>query len=128
LRDELLLYRVIGMTRSRRPSAQTLAVLWALAEEPDRWRYGYDLCAQLGIPAGSMYPILIRLADRRLLETGWETERVAGRPPRHLYRITGTGLAVATDNPAPAAKLERAAKPTDGRAAAKPGRSQLAGA
>src|SRR5579864_7950249 len=83
------------MTRTRRPSAQTLAVLTALADEPGRWRYGYDLCTQLGLQAGSMYPILMRLADRGLLETSWETERVPGRPARHLYRLTSTGLAYA---------------------------------
>lgn len=84
------------MTRTRRPSAQTVAVLQALAERPDDWHYGYDLCARLGMPAGSMYPILIRLADRRLLETRWERESVSGRPPRHLYRLTATGRAYAT--------------------------------
>jgi len=42
-----------------------------------------------------MYPILIRLADRELLDTAWETETAAGRPPRHLYRLTGNGLALA---------------------------------
>ena len=83
------------MTRIRRPSAQTMAVLRALAEHPNRWRYGYDLCTQLGIQAGSMYPILIRLADRGLLETSWEAERVPGRPARHLYRLTGAGRAYA---------------------------------
>jgi PadR family transcriptional regulator, regulatory protein PadR len=45
--------------------------------------------------ASSMYPILIRLADRGLLETGWETSR-PGRPARHLYRLTVTGRAYAT--------------------------------
>jgi PadR family transcriptional regulator, regulatory protein PadR len=84
------------VTRERRPSAQTVAVLQALAEEPHRWRYGYDLCTQLGVQAGSMYPILMRLADRGLLETSWETERAPGRPPRHLYRLTGAGRAYAT--------------------------------
>jgi PadR family transcriptional regulator len=83
------------MTRSRRPSPQAIATLLALAEEPTRWRYGYDLCAQLGLQAGSMYPILMRLADRGLLEADWETDRVSGRPPRHLYRLTGAGLAYA---------------------------------
>jgi DNA-binding PadR family transcriptional regulator len=68
-----------------------VAVLQALAEDPDHWRYGYDLCTQLGLPAGSMYPILMRLADRGLLETTWDTEHVPGRPPRHLYRLTGAG-------------------------------------
>lgn len=84
------------MPRTRRPSPQAVAVLHALAAEPDRWRYGYDLCAELGVQPGSMYPILIRLADRGLLETGWEAERVSGRPPRHLYRLTGAGRAYAT--------------------------------
>jgi PadR family transcriptional regulator, regulatory protein PadR len=77
------------------PSAQTAAVLRSLAARPNEWRYGYELCQQLGIKAGSMYPILIRLADRGLLDTSWETETPAGRPPRHLYRLTGTGLALA---------------------------------
>ena len=89
------------MTRTRRPSAQTLAVLQALAEHPDRWRHGYDMCTQLGIAAGSMYPILIRLSDRGLLDTSWETEHVPGRPARHLYRITRTGLAYLTSIPEP---------------------------
>jgi len=80
------------MTRSRRPSAQTIAVLLALAEQPTAWRYGYELCQQLGLKAGSMYPILMRLTDNGMLETDWEKEPPTGRPPRHLYRLTGTGL------------------------------------
>jgi hypothetical protein len=56
--------------------------------DPGRWRYGYDLCTELGIRAGSMYPILIRLADRGLLETSWEDQRAPGRPARHLYRLS----------------------------------------
>jgi PadR family transcriptional regulator PadR len=85
------------MTRRRRPSAQTTAVVLALVEEPAAWRYGYELCQQLDIKPGSLYPILMRLADRGLLETTWDTEVPAGRPPRHLYRLTGTGRAVATE-------------------------------
>lgn len=68
------------MTRSRRPSAQTTAVVLALAEKPTAWRYGYELCQQLGLKPGSMYPILMRLADRGLLETTWDTDTpAAGR-------------------------------------------------
>jgi DNA-binding PadR family transcriptional regulator len=83
------------VTRTRRPSPRTLAVLQALTDEPDRWRYGYELCAQLDMQAGSMYPILIRLADRGLLEAAWEDDPVPGRPARHLYRLTGSGRAYA---------------------------------
>jgi DNA-binding PadR family transcriptional regulator len=85
------------MARPRRPSAQTIAVVLALAETPAEWRYGYELCRMLGIQAGSMYPILIRLADRGWLETAWESDSPAGRPPRHLYRLTAPGVAVANE-------------------------------
>jgi PadR family transcriptional regulator PadR len=85
------------MARSRRPSAQTIAVLLALARHPTTWRYGYDLCQQLGLKAGSMYPILMRLTDRGLLETTWETDPPRGRPPRHLYRLTGPGADLAAE-------------------------------
>jgi PadR family transcriptional regulator PadR len=91
------------MTRTRRPSVQTTAVLFALAEQPATWRYGYELCRQLGIKPGSMYPILMRLTDRGMLETTWDTEVPAGRPPRHMYRLTGSGRALATELAAAAA-------------------------
>ena len=44
-----------------------------------------------------MYPIPMRLADRGWLETAWETEIAAGRPPRHHYRLTKSGVAVAME-------------------------------
>jgi len=44
-----------------------------------------------------MYPILIRLADRGLLETNWESDVPVGRPPRHLYRLTDSGLELASE-------------------------------
>jgi DNA-binding PadR family transcriptional regulator len=91
------------VTRSRRLSAQATAVVLALAETPTAWRYGYELCQRLGLKAGSMYPILIRLADRGLLETTWETDTPAGRPPRHLYRLTGPGRVLAAELAASAA-------------------------
>lgn len=83
------------MERNRKPSAQTVAVLVALGESPAKWRYGYDLSQETGLKAGSMYPILMRLADRGLLETSWESDPPTGRPPRHLYRLTGEGRAAA---------------------------------
>lgn len=98
------------MPGTRRPSPQAVAVLRALAAQPDRWRYGYDLCRELAVQAGSMYPILMRLADRGLLETSWETDPVPGRPPRHLYRLTGTGhsYAATLEPDATAARSKRA--------------------
>ncbi|MGO9957041.1 MAG: helix-turn-helix transcriptional regulator [Solirubrobacteraceae bacterium] len=46
-----------------------------------------------------LYPILMRLSDRGLLESGWEPDAPLGRPPRHLHRLTAAGLAAATDLP-----------------------------
>jgi PadR family transcriptional regulator, regulatory protein PadR len=78
------------MQRNRPPSVQTVNVLRALAADPARWRYGYDLGAEVNLKSGSLYPILVRLADRGLLETAWEPS-VDSRPPRHLYRLSTTG-------------------------------------
>jgi PadR family transcriptional regulator, regulatory protein PadR len=76
--------------RNRPPSAQTIRVLRALAADPAQWRYGYDLATEVHLKSGSLYPILVRLADRGLLETSWEPGP-GSRPPRHLYRLTVAG-------------------------------------
>jgi PadR family transcriptional regulator, regulatory protein PadR len=83
--------------RSRPPSPQTKALLAAFCAAPEVWRYGYELGQQVGLKAGSLYPILIRLTDRGLLEACWEAQPdgPAGRPLRHLYRLTGAGRAFA---------------------------------
>src|SRR5512142_2940971 len=78
------------MRRDRAPSAQMVSVLRALAADASRWRYGYDLGTEVHLKSGSLYPILVRLADRGLLEASWEPG-VDSRPPRHLYRLTGAG-------------------------------------
>ncbi|MGD0065023.1 MAG: PadR family transcriptional regulator [Streptosporangiaceae bacterium] len=78
------------MQRNRPPSAQAISVLRALAADPAQWRYGYDLVTEVHLKSGSLYPILVRLADRGLLETSWEPG-VGSRPARHLYRLTPAG-------------------------------------
>jgi PadR family transcriptional regulator, regulatory protein PadR len=79
------------MTRVRRPSPQTVAVLDALAARASEWSHGYDLCRSLGLKAGTVYPILSRLAERGFVETAWEQDVPQGRPPRHLYRLSAAG-------------------------------------
>jgi PadR family transcriptional regulator PadR len=77
-------------------SAQTLAVLAEFCATPSRWRHGYGIARDTGLKSGTLYPVLIRLADRGLVEACWEDEQPAGRPRRHLYRLTPEGLAAAT--------------------------------
>jgi DNA-binding PadR family transcriptional regulator len=55
-----------------------------------------------------MYPILMRLADRGLLATAWESDPPAGRPPRHLYRLTGPGVSLASELARSARRAKRA--------------------
>jgi PadR family transcriptional regulator PadR len=77
-------------------STQTLAVLAVLCAEPLAWQHGYAIARETGLKSGTLYPILVRLADRGLMEACWEEEQPAGRPRRHLYRLTPDGLAGAT--------------------------------
>jgi PadR family transcriptional regulator PadR len=85
------------MAKARRPSDQTISVLHALASAPEIWRYGYELGLEVGLKTGSLYPILMRLSDRGLLESSWESDPPPGRPPRHLYRLTGAGEQLAAE-------------------------------
>ena len=92
-----------------------MSVLGVLCAEPLMWRHGYDIARETGLKSGTLYPILIRLADRELLEACWEDEQPAGRPRRHLYRLTSEGLARASE--------ALAAAPAPARTAAKPRRT-----
>jgi PadR family transcriptional regulator len=76
-------------------SAQTLAVLADLCATPSQWRHGYGIARDTGLKSGTLYPVLVRLADRGLVEACWEDEQPAGRPRRHLYRLTPEGIATA---------------------------------
>jgi PadR family transcriptional regulator PadR len=74
-----------------RLSRPTLDLLEALLARPSQWHYGYAISRQTSIPSGTLYPILMRLDKSGWLETRWEDAPTAGRPPRHLYRLTGNG-------------------------------------
>jgi PadR family transcriptional regulator, regulatory protein PadR len=74
-----------------RLSPQTLLLLDAFLEQAEEWKYGYDLSRATGLKSGTLYPILMRLAKRELLETQWEAGE-PGKPSRHIYRFTPDGL------------------------------------
>jgi DNA-binding PadR family transcriptional regulator len=93
-------------------------VLAVLCEQPSQWWHGYELAKQTGLKSGTLYPILIRLADRGLMEAHWQDEQPVGRPRRHLYRLTPEGLATAS------AAVAFMASP-GGAAASSPARARL---
>ena len=113
------------MTSRPEFSAQTLSVLAALSDEPSQWQHGYALAKQTGLKSGTLYPILIRLADRGLVEACWQDEPTPGLPRRHLYRLTAAGLASATGALASAAEAAEQAAARAGtgkpRAGLRPG-------
>ena len=83
------------MSRSRALSVQTKNVLSALLEQGSRGAHGYEIMHRVGIKSGTLYPILIRLADQQFVEAEWQESRVPGRPPRQVYRLTASGLELA---------------------------------
>jgi len=93
-----------------RISPQTLAVLDDFLQAPDDWKYGYDISRNTGLKSGTLYPILMRLAERQLLETSWKTVE-AGKPPRHLYRLTPDGLQFAREHEVPASSKSSRGRP-----------------
>jgi PadR family transcriptional regulator, regulatory protein PadR len=85
------------MNSGRKFSEQTLALFAVLIEQPRKWRHGYDLSRDTGLKSGTLYPILMRLCDRGLLQSKWEAPSEPGRPPRHIYRLTATGAELAKE-------------------------------
>ena len=80
------------MKRNRQPSKSTCIVISHLCVQP---HHGYALMKATGLKSGTLYPILMRLTDRGLLDASWEESEVIGRPPRQLYQLTAKGRAYA---------------------------------
>lgn len=87
------------MEKFRAVSPQTGGLLRVMLARPTRWLHGYDLSEHTGLKSGSLYPILMRLSDRGLLESKWQPSPLAGRPPRRLYRLTAQGIVFARELP-----------------------------
>jgi len=90
-------------------------VLGAFLTDPAAPRYGYDLMKAAHLPSGTLYPLLARLEQQKLVVSAWETPQEEGERPRKYYRLTGEGIRIA--------RLELAqASARRQRAPARPGR------
>jgi DNA-binding PadR family transcriptional regulator len=103
LTEKLYIGRVGDMSLKMRRSPQTSLVLAEFLSDEKQWRYGYDISRNTGLKSGTLYPILMRLAEHRMLKTSWETT-AEGRPPRHMYKLTRDGLRYARVNTATESK------------------------
>jgi DNA-binding PadR family transcriptional regulator len=99
-----------------RLSTQTMVVLQEFLQAPEIWRYGYDISRNAALKSGTLYPILMRLAEHKLLQTRWDAPE-AGKPPRHMYKLTASGLRYARQH------ADSTAKPLMMRTAMGRGRS-----
>lgn len=99
------------MPRRPNSSPQTLNLFEVLLASRSTWRHGYDLAQEAELQSGTLYPLLMRLADQGMLESRWETDG-DNRRPRHMYRLTANGAALAKTQLRESAersrKLERA--------------------
>jgi len=80
--------------KAPRLTLQTQLVLGIFLDDPLRERYGLELAELVGLPTGTIYPILARLEQIGWVTSEWEDPAVheaAGRPRRRFYRVTGDG-------------------------------------
>jgi PadR family transcriptional regulator PadR len=83
-----------------RMTLQVQLVLREMLNEPAESRYGLDLCAAIGLPSGTIYPIMARLERIGWVESDWEDPNAhiaEGRPRRRYYRLTREGAECATE-------------------------------
>jgi PadR family transcriptional regulator, regulatory protein PadR len=78
-----------------------------MARQAGLWQHGYELSKQTGLKSGTLYPLLIRLSDQGLLESQWQEPERSGKPPRHAYKLTASGLALARELAAPKKLVRR---------------------
>jgi PadR family transcriptional regulator PadR len=82
-----------------RMTHNALLVLRALAAEPDREMYGFEIMRAIALPSGTVYPLLDRVEAAGWAKTRAEdtTPQDEGRPRRKYYRITPEGAAAVNE-------------------------------
>ena len=72
----------------------TQLVLLAFLADPVRRMYGLELCAETGLPSGTIYPILARLEKAGWLSYDLEDIEPSelGRPRRRYFRLEPNSL------------------------------------
>jgi len=68
-------------------------VLRAMLADPAQEMYGLQICAEAGLPSGTIHPILARFEGLGWLESRWEDviPEEEGRPRRRYYKLTEDG-------------------------------------
>src|SRR5688572_23424675 len=74
----------------------TRSVLHELLADPARAMYGRQICTALGLPGGTVYPILARLAAHGWVCSHWEEIDPIehDRPRRRYYQVAPSSSAL----------------------------------
>jgi PadR family transcriptional regulator, regulatory protein PadR len=85
--------------KRRRITDETAAVLALFLSDVARSLYGLEIIKETGISSGSLYPILLRLEARGVIDGVWEQidESTEGRRRRRYHRITPDGVVFARE-------------------------------
>lgn len=57
--------------------------------------YGFSVMEMTGLPSGTVYPAMRRLARDGMIRSQWERQSIADaaqRPPRKYYKLTRPGI------------------------------------
>jgi PadR family transcriptional regulator PadR len=92
---------------------QTRLVLQVFANAPNDGHYGLEICRAIGLPGGTIYPLLARLEEAGWLTSGWEDIDPVkeGRRPRRYYRLTSDGAQQAHSMTTPIPQLPQGLRP-----------------
>jgi PadR family transcriptional regulator PadR len=80
-----------------RLTLNVLRILRVLLENPTVARHGLEIGLAAGLRGGSLYPVLGKLEDAKLVTSVWEDvdPSAAGRPRRRLYQLNPDGVVFA---------------------------------
>jgi PadR family transcriptional regulator len=71
-------------------------VFQTFLDAPGDETYGFELSKATGLPSGTIYPILRRLEDEKLVKSRWmEVDAGTQRRKRRYYTLTAEGRRVA---------------------------------
>jgi DNA-binding PadR family transcriptional regulator len=80
-----------------RLTLNVLRILRVLLENPTVARHGLEIGIAAGLRGGSLYPVLSKLEDAKLITSVWEDvdPSEVGRPRRRLYQLNPNGVVFA---------------------------------
>jgi PadR family transcriptional regulator, regulatory protein PadR len=80
-----------------RLTLNVLRILRVLLENPTVARHGLEIGLAAGLRGGSLYPVLSKLEDAKLVTSTWEDvdPSEVGRPRRRLYQLNPDGVVYA---------------------------------